>query len=66
MFLGSEQVQVVALAFTTNDGVTWAVHPRSPVLYNVRFENPQISGDGGRMYTISVDANGNLTATAVT
>ena len=63
VFVASEQVQVVALAFTTNDGVTWAVRSNSPVLYNVRFDGLQISGPGGQFYTLSVDANGNLTAT---
>ena len=66
MFLTPEQVQVIALAFTTNDGVTWAVLPRSPVLYNVRFDGLQISGYGGQFYTLSVDADGNLTANVVT
>ena len=66
VFVASKQVQVVALAFTTNDGVTWAVLPRPIVLYNVRFDGLQISGYGGQFYTLSVDADGNLTATAVT
>ena len=66
VFVASEQVQVVALSFSTNDGVTWAVRSSSPALYNVRCDGLQISGYGGQFYTLSVDANGNLTATAVT
>ena len=66
IFLTPEQAQIVALTFTTNDGVTWAVRPGSPVLYNVRFDGLQISGPGNQYYTISVDAGGNLTATLAT
>lgn len=65
-FPASEQVQVVMTEFTTNDGVTWAARPKSPVLYNVSFSDPQIPGPGNRMYTISVDSSGNLIATVVT
>ena len=65
-FSASGQVVVVMLEFTTNDGVTWATRLMSPVLYNVRFSGLQISSPGNRKYTISVDDNGNLTATEVT
>ena len=51
----------------TSDGVTWAVHRKPNVLlYNVGFKGLQITGYGNRLYTLSVDADGNLTATAVT
>ena len=63
-FSASTQVRIIMLEFITTDGVTWATSPRSPMLYNVRFKGLQISGPGNRMYTISVDADGNLTATA--
>lgn len=66
IFRTAEQGQVVMLQFTTNDGVTWATRPGSPVLHNVRFDGLQISGYGNRMYTISVDADGNLIATLAT
>lgn len=65
-FLSDGQGQVVMLEFTTNDGVTWTTRPMSPVLQNVRTQGLQISGYGNRMYTISVDADGNLIATLAT
>ena len=61
------QGRIYGASFITSDGVTWAIRLESHVfLYNVCFEGLQISGPGNRMYTISVDAAGNLTATAVT
>ena len=65
-FSDSGQVVVAMQDFTTNDGVTWATRLMSPTLYNVRFFGLQISGYGGNMYTISVDADGNVIATKVT
>lgn len=60
------QGRVSAINFQTNDGATWAPSLEPAMLYNVGFFGLQISGSGGRMYTISVDADGNLTATAAT
>lgn len=57
------QGRTIEYRILTNDGVTWTIDFSSPMLYNVRFSGLQISGAGGRIYTISVDANGNLTAT---
>ena len=65
-FPATSQGRLMAIGFETNDGVTWVIHPEPIALYDVSLERPQISGYGGRMYTLSVDANGNLTATAVT
>ena len=65
-FSASGHVAVIMLEFTTNDGVTWATRLMSPTLYDVRFFGLQIAGPGNRMYKISVDADGNLTATKVT
>ena len=65
-FSGSTQVEAGILELTTGDGgATWAIVMNSPILLSGRFFKPQISGDDDRMYTLSVDANGNLTATAV-
>lgn len=47
----------------TNDGVTWTMDAIPSTLYDVRVSGLKIDGVGGRVYTISVDANGNLTAT---
>ena len=66
-FLSDVQLGIVILELTTGDGgATWAIVPKPPLLNSVRFNNPQITGYGGFMYTISVDADGNLTATKVT
>lgn len=51
--------------FFTNDGVTWKMDFNSPWLYDVCISGLKIYS-GGKIYTISVDANGNLTATMVT
>ena len=65
-FTGNEGT-VDMISFETNDGATWAIAFKSPMLYNVCFDGLQIySNDNDRVYTISVDANGNLTATAAT
>ena len=60
------QGTAVGPEFRTNDGVTWATIYGPPMLYNVCFSGLQIYGSGGRVYTISVDADGNITATAAT
>ena len=57
------QGRAFAYDILTNDGVTWTTNVSSPMLYDVCFSGLQIYGVGGRIYTISVDANGNLTAT---
>ena len=62
----SHQGRVYSADLATDDGVTWAVKMLSPRLYDVCCEGLQISGSGGQLYTISVDTNGNLTATVVT
>lgn len=64
-FTKSGQGMAVGLEFRTNDGVTWETRNVPPMLYNVLFDGLQIYS-GGNMYTISVDADGNLTATKVT
>ena len=64
-FMGNEGTFDM-IKFETNDGATWAIAFKSPMLYNVCFSGLQIYGDDDRVYTISVDANGNLTATAST
>ena len=60
------QGRVIMISFQTNDGATWALAPRSPTLYDVCFSGLQIYGAGGNVYTISVDSNGNITATKAT
>ena len=61
------QGRIYGSVLATSDGVTWAIRNKSKVLlYNVCFDRPQITGIGGRMYTISVDADGNLIATLAT
>lgn len=65
-FPTSEQGSAVGFELATSDGVTWSVNRKTPYLYNVRFNGLQISGPGNQYYTISVDTNGNLTATVVT
>ena len=65
MFI-SGQGRVAGLKLKTNDGVTWEIRYDSPTLYDVCFSGLQIYGSGGRVYTISVDAGGNITATAAT
>ena len=62
------QGRVVAIDFQTNDGETWAIIPASPspMLYDVCFSGLQIYGEGGLVYTISVNADGNITATKAT
>ena len=62
----SFQGRLYGTEFITSDGVTWSANVESPRLYNVGFHGLQISGYGNRMYTLSVDADGNLTATEVT
>ena len=62
----SVQGRVDVISFLTNDGVTWALKFEEAMLYNVCFFGLQIYGAGGQIYTISVDADGNLTATAAT
>ena len=66
MFPTSEQGRAANFDLATSDGVTWAVNMITPSLYNVCCNGLQISGPGNQYYTISVDTNGNLTATAVT
>ena len=58
--------RAVGFSLTTNDGITWTLRLDDPMLYDVRLVRPQIRGAGGRVYTISVDADGNITATEVT
>ncbi len=65
-FPTSEQGSAAGFELATSDGVTWSVKRITPYLYNVRFNGLQISGPGNQYYTISVDTNGNLTATVVT
>ena len=62
----SSQGGVYSADLATTDGVTWAINMLSPCLYDVCCEGLQIPGSGGQLYTISVDTNGNLTATLVT
>ena len=57
---------VVSMRFETADGATWAFMLESPMLYNVCFYGLKIYGADDRVYTISVDVDGNLTATAAT
>ena len=64
--INGDQGIVASMRFETDDGATWAFMLESPMLYNVCFSGLQIYGDDDRVYTISVDANGNLTATAAT
>ena len=59
----SGQGQTFDCLISTNDGVTWTMDSGSSMLYDVCFSGLQIYGVDGRIYTISVDANGNLTAT---
>lgn len=66
IFTTSFQGRVIGISLETNDGVTWATRNNPPILYDVRFNGLQIYGTGGRVYTISVDANGNISATEVT
>ena len=65
-FTRTGQGRIAMVDIGTNDGVTWTLHFKSPALYDVCFEGLQISGSGGQLYTISVDADGNLTVTAAT
>lgn len=65
-FPTSENGSAAGFELATSDGVTWSVKSITPYLYNVRFNGLQISGPGNQYYTISVDTNGNLTATLVT
>lgn len=63
-FTENGQGRAVAFRLTTNDGITWKpFFFGSPTLYEVCFDGLQIFGSGGQLYTISVDADGNLTAT---
>ena len=63
----SGQGHVTGGLYVTTDGVTWSIeNPAPPILYNVRINGLQISGPGNQDYTISVDADGTLTATKVT
>ena len=66
MFPNSEQGRAASFDITTSDGVTWSVNMITPHLYNVHCNGLQISGPGNQYYTISVDANGNVTATIAT
>ena len=59
----SYQARVTAFTLRTNDGITWTPFLEFPILYDVCFHGLQIYGIGGRIYTISVDADGNITAT---
>ena len=62
----SGQGHVAGGLYVTTDGVTWSIEtPAPPTLYNVCINGLQISGPGNQYYTISVDADGNLTATKV-
>lgn len=65
-FNESGQGRAVGFSFTTNDGIIWAPRFESTMLYNVCFKGLKIFGSGGQLYTISVDADGNLTATVAT
>ena len=65
-FTRAGQGKTVMLDISTNDGVTWTLDFGSPMLYNVCFSGLQIYGASGRVYTISVDADGNITATLAT
>ena len=64
--INGDQGIVVSMRFETNDGATWAFMLESPMLYNVCFYGLKIYGADDRVYTISVDVDGNLTATAAT
>ena len=64
--INGDQGIVASMRFETNDGATWAFTPESPMLYNVCFYGLKIYGADDRVYSISVDVNGNLTATAAT
>ena len=66
VFPADEQGRVITIELVTNDGVTWATSLLSPMLYDVCFKGLEIFGSGGKLYTISVDADGNLTATVAT
>ena len=60
------QGRVIMISFHTNDGATWELVLGSPMLYDICFSGLQIYGAGGKVYTISVDSNGNITATEAT
>lgn len=64
-FTGNQGI-VGMISYQTNDGATWATVFEPPMLYNVCFFGLKIYGAGGQMYTISVGADGNITATAAT
>ena len=68
VFLRSNgQGRIISTRYTTTDGVTWLIENGAPpMLYDVCFNGLRIVGSGGRIYTISVDATGNITATLVT
>lgn len=63
-FPKNKQVSVIMHEFATTDGVTWETRPLSPTLYNVRCDGLQIPGPGDTLYTLSIDSNGNVIATA--
>ena len=66
-FTRSGQGNIIMLDLLTNDGVTWSIEEGpTPLLKNVLLDGLQIYGSDRRLYTISVDADGNITATAVT
>ena len=65
-FTASGQCRAVCFMLTTNDGITWTPRLGSPILYDVCFDRLKIYGSGKKLYTISVDAAGNLTATVAT
>ena len=65
-FNKSGQGRAVGFRFTTNDGITWTPRLEPTMLYDVCFKGLKIYGYGGIIYTISVDADGNLTATVAT
>ena len=66
MFPAYNQGRIHLLELITNDGVTWAIRTGSSTLYDVCFRGLKIYGHSNKLYTISVDADGNLTATVAT
>ena len=65
-FIKSGQGRTLDFELTTNDGITWTPSFKNMMLYDVCFHGLKISGHGNKLYTISVDADGNLTATVAT
>ena len=65
-FTQSGHGRAVYFGLATDDGITWAIRNDIPMLYDVRFNGLQIYGASGMVYKISVDSNGNITATETT